>query len=59
MLLESLNIPLSKDIFPLFLVHINLCTVGSLCLGEAVDYTDSLLGIANSKPRVQYLRNSQ
>ena len=36
----------SKDIFPLFLAHINLCTEEvNVCLCEAVDYTNSLLGV--------------
>ena len=36
----------SKDIFPLFLAHINLCTKEvNVCLCKAVDYTGSLLGV--------------
>ena len=35
--------------FPLFLAHINLCTVEvNACLCEAVDYIDSLLGVTHN-----------
>ena len=35
---------------PLFLAHINLCTEEvNVCLCEAVDYSDSLLGITHNQ----------
>ena len=38
---ENSVVGISKDIFPLFLAHINLCTEEvNVCLCEAVDYTD-------------------